>query len=95
MTSQTVYPVHPKDYQTPQTIPSGATVRLYGSEGVFTVPSGSFVYNASLVTPGATLSVEYTDGGADQGKLYYSASNVVAEVVKFNTSDASLTFRIK
>lgn len=93
MTAQTVYPVHPKDYESAQTIPSGATCRLYG-QGVFTVPSGGFVYSSTLETPGATLSVNATAGNADQGKLYYSASNVVAETVKFN-SDASLTFRIK
>jgi hypothetical protein len=93
MTSQTVYPVHPKDYDVAQTIPSGSTVRLYGA-GVFTVPSGGFVYSSTLETPGAQLSVNSTAGGDDQGKLYYSATNVVAEVVKFN-SDASLTFRIK
>lgn len=92
LTSQTVYPVHPKDYEVAQVIPSGATCRLYG-KGVFTVPSGGFVYSSTLETPDTTLSVNATAGGADQGKLYYSASNVVAEVVKFNT-DASLTFRI-
>lgn len=92
LTSQTVYPVHPKDYETAQVIPSGSTCRLYGA-GVFTVPSGGFVYAAALEVPGATMTVNATAGGDDQGKLTSSASNVVAEVVKFNT-DASLTFRI-
>lgn len=93
MTAQTVYPVHPKDYEAPQTIPSGAVCKLYGA-GVFTVPSGAFTYSSTLETPGATLSVNSTAGNASQGMLFYSASNVVAETVKFN-SDASLTFRIK
>lgn len=94
LTSQTVYPVHPKDYEVAQVIPSGAVCKLY-REGIFTVPSGGFVYSSTLETPDATLSVNATAGGADQGKLYYSASNVVAKVVKFDTADASLTFRIE
>lgn len=88
-----VYITHP-GVQVGRTIPSGSNVVLYG-EGIYTLPSGAYIYNVALRTPGATMTVaNSTDDGADTGKLKSSASNVVAEVVRFDSSDASLTFRV-
>lgn len=77
-----------------QTIPSGALALAF-SRGVFTVPSGAFVYSANLV-PGAYLEVlnAADDTEAQAGKLNYTASASFAEVVKFNSAEYSLTFRI-
>lgn len=86
----TVYVTNPS-VQTGLTVPSGSLAVAYG-DGVFTVPSGAFVYSANLQNPGATLNVAYT--APDQGKLQYGTTNVVAEVVRFNSEDFSLTFRL-
>ncbi len=88
--SATVYLTRPS-VQTGLTVPSGSLAIAFGN-GVFTVPSGAFVYSANLTNPGAGLSVAFT--GADRGKLQYDTSNLVAEVVRFNSADFSLTFRL-
>lgn len=87
-----VYLTHPGN-MVGQEIPSGSLALAFAG-GVYTVPSGSFIYNANL-TPGAYLVVANTaDDGADSaGKLKYSASAGVAIVEKYNSDDASLTFR--
>jgi hypothetical protein len=59
---------------------------------VFTVSSGVFIYSSNIQTPGATLSVAHA--GSDKGKLQYGTSNVVAEVVRFDSSANKLTFRL-
>lgn len=75
------------------TIPSGFLALAFGP-GVFTVWSGEYVYNASLV-PGAFLAVAdaTTEDAATAGKLKYSASASFAQVVELD-SDLNLTFRI-
>lgn len=76
-----------------QTIPSGHLALAFGP-GVFTVPSGEFVYSASLV-PGAWLAVTdpVTDAAEDAGKLKYSATASFAQVLELD-SGQNLTFRI-
>lgn len=86
----TVYVTNPS-VQQGLTVPSGSLAVAYG-DGVFTVPSGAFVYSANLETPGAGLTVAYS--GNDKGKLQYGTSNLVAEVVRFNATEFSLTFRL-
>ena len=74
------------------TLPSGTLALAFGP-GVFTVPSGGYVYSANLV-PGAPLEVLNTaDDGADAGKLNYTASASFAEVMELD-ADLNLTFRI-
>lgn len=88
--STTVHLTHPDNTETP-TIPSGSNCLLYG-EGIYTVPSGTFIYDAGL-TPGAQLEVEYS--GDDAGKLKVkSAGTAVAEVIRFDSTEYKLTFRI-
>jgi hypothetical protein len=85
--SATVYATNPS-VQEGLTIPEGSLAVAF-SEGVFTVPSGAFIYSSSLV-PGAGLTVNYT--GADAGKLQYGTSNLVAEVITADTT--KLTFKL-
>lgn len=89
-----VYLSHPGNMTTPQTIPSGEPALAFAG-GVFTVPSGDFIYNASLV-PGAFLVAANTsdDGAGEGGKPKYSASAGVAKVIQYNSSTNELTFRI-
>lgn len=92
--SATVYITHP-GVQVGRTIPSGSQLVLYG-EGIYTLPSGAYIYSASLTVPGASLTVAdaATDGATDAGKIKYSASNVVAEVVHYDSTTGALTFKI-
>jgi hypothetical protein len=92
--SATVYLTH-KANQEGLTIPSGTQALAFG-EGIYTVPSGCYVYNASLTAPGAPLAVADTnsDSAEDAGKLKYSATNPVAEVIRYNSTDGKLTFKI-
>jgi hypothetical protein len=81
-------------YKNGVVIPSGTSVLAYGA-GTFTVPSGAYLYSASLV-PGASLSVSYS--GADKGKLQYQATwdaTVVGSVYSLDATTGSLTFTTK
>lgn len=91
--STTVFLTHPGN-MIGQTIPSGELAVAHGG-GVYTVPSGAYLYNASLETPGAQLTVANTadDSAADAGKLKYSASAGVAIVERYNSTTKELTFR--
>lgn len=78
-----------------QTVPSGALGLAFG-EGVYTVPSGAFVYNAAMLVPGTFLIVgNEADHGADAGKLRYSngAASPI-QVVEFDLTNHKLTFEI-
>lgn len=91
--SATVRLTHPSN-QEGLTIPSGTKVLAFG-EGMYTVPSGAYVYSAEVRTPGTPLAVANTndDTAPEAGKLKYSTTNPVAEVVRYH-SDGHLTFRI-
>lgn len=88
-----VYLTHPAN-MVGQTLPSG-TLGLAFAGGVFTVPSGAYLYNANLATPGTFLVVANTadDSAADAGKLKYSATAGVAIVERYNSDTKELTFR--
>lgn len=92
--SATVYLTHPGN-QEGQTIPSGSGCLAFG-EGIYTVPSGSYIYNANIATPGCFLTVADTasDSAGDRGKLKYSATAAFAEVVRYDSTTGRLTFRI-
>lgn len=80
------------------TIPSGAPALAFGP-GVFTVPSGAFIYSANLQVPGTWLDVANVgdDGAAVAGMLEEDAdgsSGKFAQVERFTVADWSLTFRI-
>jgi hypothetical protein len=89
----TVYLTHPGNMLS-QAVPSGEPALAFAG-GVFTVPSGDFIYHASLA-PGAFLIAANTaDDGADlAGKLKYSGTAGIGKVIQYNSSENKLTFRI-
>lgn len=90
--SATVHLSHPGNTEG-QTIPSGALALAF-DRGVFTVPSGAYVYSASLTAVGANLVVaNVADDTTDAGKLKYSASAGVAVVQGYDSETGALTFR--
>lgn len=76
------------------TIPSGYLALAF-DRGVFTVPSGQYVYSAELATPGAPLEVLNIadDTLAEAGKLAYNAAGTIAVVERYNSDLNELTFR--
>lgn len=90
--STTMYFTYP-GHQHGVTIPSGFMALAF-DRGVFTVPSGAFVYSASLV-PGAKLEVLNTndDGAGSAGKLAYNASGTIGIVERYDATTGDLTFR--
>jgi hypothetical protein len=87
-----VYLTYP-GHQEGVVIPSG-WLALAFDRGVFTVPSGHFVYSANLLT-GAPLEVlnKADDGVANAGLLAYNAAGTIAVVERFDLNAYSLTFR--
>lgn len=92
--SATVYLTQP-GHQEGLTIPSGTPSLAFG-EGIYTVPSGAYVYSADIETPGFPLTVAdtATDGAGSAGKLKADATSPVAEVVRFDSATDKLTFKI-
>lgn len=89
--SATVHVTHPM-YKKSQTIPSGTALVAYGA-GTYTVPSGTYIYSASIVK-GALLSASYASG--TEGKLQYEATYgdaVVAIVENLDSTTMDLTFK--
>jgi hypothetical protein len=80
-------------YQHSKTIPSGTRARAFGA-GTYTIPSGQYVYSASLVV-GASVSVAYS--GGNEGKLQYAAAYDadtivgIVEAVDASTLDLTVT----
>lgn len=95
ITGSTIYLTHPGN-MVGQTIPSGELVTAHGG-GTYTVPSGAYIYNASLEIPGAYLVAANAsdDSEADAGKLKYSATAGVAVVERYDSTTGDLTFRTR
>ncbi len=76
------------------TIPSGTLCLAFG-QGVFTFPSGQYVFSTALVTVGAGVTItNSTDGGADAGKPKDASSDtVVAFVERYDSSTGDLEIR--
>jgi len=95
ITGKTIYLTYP-GYQNSQTIPSGS-LALAMAGGVYTVPSGQYVYDATMQVPGTQLRAcdAATDGDALAGQLavMVSGSTCVAVVERFSTATYALTFR--
>lgn len=76
-------------------IPSGSQALAFDA-GVFTVPSGMYVYDATMQTPGTKLRAcdTSTDGAALAGMLaVVGGGTCVAIVEDFDTDTLDLTFR--
>lgn len=83
----------PKSLKEGQVIASGS-LALGFAAGVYTLPSGHYVDNASIV-PGAYLIAANTnDDTTDAGKPKYSATATPIEVVYKDPSTGELTLRI-
>lgn len=94
----TVYLTYP-GYQEGVTIPSG-TPSLAFTDGTFTLPSGSYIYSADIIVPGAACIVANTaeDGADEAGKLMYQATvdaRVVGYTERYDSNTGHLTVRIE
>ncbi len=93
LTGQTMWLTHPGNQES-QTIPSGYKALAF-TRGDFTIPSGQYVYNVALETPGAAVIVEYS--GVDAGKPKYTATNavgVVGFVHDYDSATGNLTITV-
>jgi hypothetical protein len=93
----TVYLTHPGNQEC-LTIPSGVSALAY-TEGVFTIPSGCYIYSANIEVPGATIRIHQADEGsaADAGKPMYDADmdiQIIGETYRFDSTTAALTIRV-
>jgi len=94
----TVYLTHPGQ-QEGLTIPSGVSALAY-TEGIFTFPSGSYVYSAPIATPGCLIMVCDTasDGAGSAGKPKATASmaaGVIGETYSYDGTNSKLTIRVR
>src|SRR3990170_3587062 len=88
----------PYSMTTCKTIPSGYLALAFGP-GVFTVPSGCYIYSANMEVPGTWLEVANTaeDGAGFEGMLMEDADGSegkFAQVERFNDTTGALTFRL-
>jgi hypothetical protein len=91
----TVYATWP-GMQESKTIPSGSQALALG-RGTYTFPSGAYIYNASLIIPGAPVIVANTaEDTTDAGKLKYQSTDderVIGVVESYDTTTKALTVR--
>lgn len=98
LTGVKMWLTHPGNQES-QTIPSGYKALAY-TEATVTIPSGQYIYNVALKTPGAAVMIAdtATDGAGSAGKPKYTASmavGVIGFVEDFNTDNSALTIRIE
>lgn len=74
LTGLKMWLTHPGN-QVSQTVPSGYKALAF-TDGDFTIPSGQYIYDANLETPGAAVMIAdaASDGAADAGKPKYQAN---------------------
>lgn len=96
LTGVKMWLTHPGNQEN-QTVPSGYKALAF-TEGVFTLPSGQYVYSADLETPGAAIVIEHT-AGDDRGKPKYAATydgdTVVGFVHAYDEATGALSVRIR
>ena len=97
ITGKTIYLTYPGNQES-VVIPSGFVALGFTGVGTeVTLPSGQYVYDATMQTPGTRLRAcdTATDGAASAGMLAIVASGTTAlyEVSRFNTSTFALTVR--
>ena len=90
LTERTIYLTTPSVTEG-LTIPSGEKALAYAG-GVYTFPSGHFVYNVALQTPGTRVTVQHA-AGADRGKPMYSATGIFGVVEQWDASVFAVTIR--
>jgi hypothetical protein len=92
----TVYLTYP-GYTEGATIPSGVPSLAYG-RGVYTVPSGAYIYSASIAKGASLIVANTAEDTTDAGKLKYQATyddRVVAIVEHIDSTTGKLTFRME
>jgi len=90
----TVYLTNPGNMEG-LTIPSGQPSIAF-TVATVTLPSGSYVYDANIVVPGAAIIVEYS--GVDAGKPKYTATDAVGVIgvtERYDSTLNRLTIRIE
>lgn len=98
LTGVKMWLTHPGNQES-QTIPSGYKALAY-TEATLTIPSGQYIYNVNLETPGAAIMIADTtsDSADDAGKPKYQATlalGYVGFVEDFNDDTGALTIRIE
>ena len=90
----------PQSMKVGLTIPSGTLALAFGP-GIFTVPSGAYVYSAGIEIPGTWLSVANgQDDGTDTGKLQEDADGSEGKFAQVERYDlpgfdgGNLTFKL-
>lgn len=76
------------------TIPSGTLCLAFG-QGVFTFPSGQYIYDAALEVPGASVTVaNITDDGLSlAGQPMSGATEIVGYVERYDSDNGDLEIR--
>jgi len=98
LTGVKMWLTHPGNQES-QTIPSGYKALAF-TEGTYTIPSGQYIYNVALETPGAAFIVAdaATDGAGEAGKVKYAASlvaGVIGFVQVYDDTTGALTVRVE
>jgi hypothetical protein len=92
-----VYLTYP-GYTDGETIPSGSLALAF-TEGTFTIPSGSYIYGANIIVPGAALVVCTVDGDTtNAGKVKYAAAlavGVIGFTESWDETTGKLTVRVE
>ena len=89
LTGLKMWLTHPGNQES-MTIPSGYKALAFG-QGTYTIPSGQYVYNANLETPGALVAVAdaTTDGADSAGMPKYAAAAAVGIIGRVQIFDAA------
>jgi hypothetical protein len=93
----TVYLTHPGNQES-LTIASGVTSLAY-TDGIFTIPSGQYIYSADIIIPGATIRIHQANEGnaADAGKPMQDNDmdiQIIGETHSYDSTTGALTIRV-
>ncbi len=98
LTGVKMWLTHPGNQES-QTIPSGYKALAF-TEAYVTIPSGQYIYNANLETPGAAVAIAdtATDSAGDAGKpkylATYSADTAIGRVIDYDDATGALTIKV-
>ena len=98
LTGVKMWLTHPGNQES-QTVPSGYKALAF-TEGTFTIPSGQYIYDAGLETPGAAVMIAdaASDGADEAGKPKYTATmavGVIGFVQIYDEATGDLTIRVE
>lgn len=98
LTGLKMWLTHPGNQES-QTIPSGYKALAF-TEGDFTIPSGQYIYNAALETPGAAVMIAdaASDSADEAGMPKYTATmavGVIGFVHHYDSDTGDLTITVE